>query len=266
MDFVGDEVVLLGNRNQFSLDAANGTAAVTDGLHVERGRAARAARRLRHSVAVQHGTREDTLEEVDDFVGDGRAAGEDPATAVQSHLLRDQREGVVIEPVRADVALEILLLHREALGEHPAERSRQLRDFVLERAVDALHDARDGAEGSGTQRLQVAHELRGGTLPVADAGAVEHGVGLDEALEHVGEREIGDDHVVGREGDLVVLVDAQREAEKRLVSHDDALRVAGGSRGEADRADVVGRGMTSGKDLGTLDGTKGMGIRRGSYP
>jgi len=82
----------------------------------------------------------------------------------------------------------------------------------------------------------------------------------------VGEREIGDDHVVGREGDLVVLVDAQREAEKRLVSHDDALRVAGGSRGEADRADVVGRGMTSGKDLGTLDGTKGMGIRRGSYP
>ena len=37
MDFVSDEVVLLGNRNQFSLDAANGTAAVTDGLHVERG-------------------------------------------------------------------------------------------------------------------------------------------------------------------------------------------------------------------------------------
>lgn len=80
----------------------------------------------------------------------------------------------------------------------------------------------------------------------------------------MGERKVGDDHVVGREGDLVVLVDAQRETEKCLVSNDDTLRIAGGSGGEADGADVVGSGVTSGKNLGTLDGTSTTWIRCGS--
>lgn len=150
MDFVRDEVVLLGNRNQLPLNAANGTSAVSDGLYIERRRAARAASRFRHSVTVQHGTREDTLKEVNDFVRNRRAAGENPATAVQSHLLRDHRKGIVVKPVLADVLLEVLLLHCEALREHPAENSGELRNLVLESAVDALHDAWDGAEGGGT--------------------------------------------------------------------------------------------------------------------
>lgn len=266
MDRVGDEVVLLGNRHQLPLNAANGTAAMSDGLHVQRRRAARAAGRFRHSVTVQHGTREDTLKEVDDFVRDGRAAGENPATAVQTHLLRNQHKDAVVEPVRADILLEVLLLHRETLREHPAEESGKLRHFVLERAVDALHDARDGAEGGGTQRLEIAHELRGGSLPVADAGAVEQRVGLDEALEHVGEGEVRDDHVVGSEGDLVMLVDAQRETEKSLVSDDDTLWVASGSGGETDCANVVGLGVAGGKDLGTLGGTSRMMVRCESCP
>mmetsp|Transcript_30386 Transcript_30386/g.87014 ORF Transcript_30386/g.87014 Transcript_30386/m.87014 type:complete len:372 (+) Transcript_30386:706-1821(+) len=198
----------------------------------------RACRGFRHSVALEYGASEDDAEEIQDVVGDGCTARDDDAHAVKAHARLDLREDEAVpKAVLVGARAQSVLFCSVANVEQLFLETAGLLDLRPQPVVDPVQQPRHRGEQSRPQGLQVFEDLHGVPLVEADPRPRIQHADLHAALEHVGERQVGQMHIVL--GEFEARGEARGVRDQVQMRQQRALRVPGGARSVAECGDVL---------------------------
>ena len=210
------------------------------------------AARLRQAVGL-HERPQAHLHELVHLLAEQSAAGDHDAHLAAEHGAADALEEDAVEEARGRAASEAAQLLLVGLLEERLLEDAGGGELLVDGLAEALEYDGHGDHDGGLEDAQVAllaaldgrrrvgYGLR---RRVADRDAVEQAQHLGHQLEHVRQRQVGDDAVLARVEVVQARVDGAHRRQQVAVRHHDALRVARAARRVHDDGEVVlaGRG------------------------